>query len=198
MWQEIENLCGVMFCYIGAVCFRGGNGMERKQGIGFRLGACALKNAERRMPRVQNMRSGEENTQVTIHALVKGATNFYRRESNCGVIDHGLKQTGSHVICYRHSSRITVGLTQTGSHVICYRRYRITLQLREPNSTIVSIGWMVSMSWWERDTVSVVWSIWCCVLVLPLLRVAARKRWGDCCNVDWWLSSTTGVTCHGQ
>jgi len=130
-----------MFCYIGAVCFRGGNGMERKQGIGFRLGACALKNAERRMPRVQNMRSGEENTQVTIHALVKGATNFYRRESNCGVIDHGLKQTGSHVICYRHSSRITVGLTQTGSHVICYRRYRITLQLREPNSTIVSI-WM--------------------------------------------------------
>ena len=103
MWQEIENLCGVMFCYIGAVCFRGGNGMERKQGIGFRLGACALKNAERRMPRVQNMRSGEENTQVTIHALVKGVTNFYGRESNCGVIespmawnkqDHTLSVTG--------------------------------------------------------------------------------------------------------
>ena len=34
--------------------------------------------------------------------------------------------------------RITHGLKQTGSHVICYR---IMLQLREPNSTIVSI-WM--------------------------------------------------------
>jgi hypothetical protein len=29
--------------------------MERKQGIDFRLGACASEDAERRMPRVQNM-----------------------------------------------------------------------------------------------------------------------------------------------
>ena len=129
MWQEIENLCGVMFCYIGAVCFRGGNGMERKQGIGFRLGACALKNAERRMPRVQNMRSGEENTQVTIHALVRGVTNFYRHESNCGVTKSPMDWNKQD-----HTLSVISIVTElqmdwhTGSHIICYRRYRITLQ----------------------------------------------------------------------
>jgi hypothetical protein len=103
--------------------------MERKQGIDFRLGACASEDAERRMPRVQNMWSGEENTQVTIHALVRGVTNLYRQESNCGVTKSPMDWNKQD-----HTLSVTGVMTElqmdwhTGSHVICYRRYQITLQ----------------------------------------------------------------------
>jgi hypothetical protein len=63
---------------------------------------------------VQKKRSGRAT--VSIRALIAGVTNSYRAVSDYGVIGLWLDK-------------------QTRSHVIYYRRNRMTLQIREPNSS---------------------------------------------------------------
>jgi hypothetical protein len=82
--------------------------MERKQGIGFRLGACASEEdascaeyvKRRRKHTGNNSRSCERGNKF-LQAGIK-----LRRDQ----ITDGLKQTRSHVICYRRHNRITDGL----------------------------------------------------------------------------------------
>ena len=60
--------------------------MERKQGIGLgmRLKKCGAEDASCAAEYAKRRR---EHTGNAVHALSRGVTNIYRRESNCGVIE---------------------------------------------------------------------------------------------------------------
>ena len=182
----------VEVCNLGAVSFPGGNGngkeaRHRLPSWGMRLKKCGAGDAScaeyakrRREHTGDDSRSCERGNKF-LRAGIK-----LRRDR----ITHGLKQTRWHVICYRHSSRITVGPTQTN---------RITRYLLSDYVTTTG-----TKQWCQCHGESAIPcqsygridAVYLCCHYSELQRGNGGATVS--CNVDWWLSSTTGVTCHGQ